>query len=188
MAIKDAMSRSETLAYFEPTDLTTLITDASPYGLGAVLVQKQNGIDRVIAYAAKSLTDTEKRYCTTEKEALAIVWAVEKFHMYLLGLEFILETDHRALEAIFKPTSKPPARIERWVLRLQSYKFVVRYRKGADNIADPLSRLVLGTPVSFDEESDVYINMITTASAIDLNELELGLRERFHDEDSKSSY
>lgn len=172
-SIKKAMSNVETLAYFDPKDKTRLVTDASPYGLGAVLIQMKDHTERIIAYGAKSLTDTEKRYCTTEKEALAIVWGVEKFRMYLLGLEFELETDHRALESIFRPSSKPPARIERWVLRLQTYQFVVKYRKGSDNIADPLSRLSYDSPKPFDEESDTFVNMIMTSAAIDMNELEL---------------
>lgn len=173
-AIKNEMCNIKTLAYFDPADKTKLVTDASPYGLGAVLIQRKQDGDRIIAYAAKSLTDCESRYCTTEKEALVeVVWAIEKFRMYLLGLEFELETDHKPLEAIFTPTSKPPVRVERWVLRLQSYKFVVKYRKGSENIADPLSRLAVMIPGAFDEESEIFINMITIAVAVDMNELKV---------------
>ena len=64
--------------------------------MGAVLIQFENDIPRPIAYARKSLSDTEKRYCQTEKEALALVWAVERFSMYLRGLRFELETDRKA--------------------------------------------------------------------------------------------
>lgn len=97
---------------------------------------------RVIYYASKSLTGTEKRYCQTEKEALALVWAVETFFINLFGKEFELVTDHKPLKAIrFKPISKPCTRIERWVLRLQSYRFKIKYIRGKYNIADPLSSL-----------------------------------------------
>lgn len=69
------------------------------------------------------------------------MWAVEHFHIYLYGKEFELVTDHMLLETIFGPRSRPCARIERWVLRLQSFKYKIVYQPGKLNIADPLSRL-----------------------------------------------
>ncbi|CAK1554366.1 unnamed protein product [Leptosia nina] len=88
----------------------------------------------IIAFGNKTLTPCERRYCQTEKEALTLVWAVEHFHMFLYGKEFELVTDHKPLEVIFGPKSKPCARIERWVLRLQSYKFKVNTKySGADH-------------------------------------------------------
>lgn len=160
--LKDSISNIKDLGYFKVSDRTRVVADASPWALGSVLIQfdKEN-VPRVISYASKSLTETEKRYCQTEKEALALVWAVERFFIYLCGLEFELETDHRPLEAIFKPTSKPCARIERWVLRLQSFKYRVIYRSGKSNLADSLSRLsenVDNEP--FDEECEQYIRAI----------------------------
>ena len=142
--LKDEISKAETLAYFDQkADETRIIADAGPVGLGAVLVQKQKGEKRVIAYASRSLTDVERRYSQTEKEALALVWACERFHQYVYGIEFVLETDHRPLQFIYSKRSKPSARIERWVLRLQSYRFTVEYKPGPQNIADPLSRLMI---------------------------------------------
>ena len=86
-----------------------------------VLIQYDKTRPRVIAYGNKSLTDCEKRYCQTEKEALALVWTVEHFNIYLYGKDsFELISDHKPLEVIFGINSKPCARIERWVLRLQS--------------------------------------------------------------------
>lgn len=140
--LKICLSQIKTLGYYDPNDRTQVVADASPVGLGSVLIQFDNSGPRIIAYGNKSLTDVEKRYCQTEKEALALVWAVEHFKMYLYGKDqFELITDHKPLETIFGPRSRPCARIERWVLRLQSFNFKIVYRPGKTNIADPLSRL-----------------------------------------------
>lgn len=156
--LKDSLSTIETLGYYDPQDKTRVIADASPVGLGTVLIQYDSKGPRIIAYGNKSLSDCEKRYCQTEKEALALVWAVEHFHIYLYGKkEFELVTDHKPLEVIFGTKSKPCARIERWVLRLQSYNFKVVYRPGKTNIADPLSRLCVNEIkcTSFDEDEHI---------------------------------
>ena len=109
------------LSYFDKTCHTQVIADASPYGLAAVLVQKQNGQNRIIAHASRTLSQIERKYSQTEKEALALVWSCERFHVYLYGADFDLLTDHKALEFIFSPRSKLSARIERWMLR--SYRY-----------------------------------------------------------------
>lgn len=166
--LKNHLSSNLVLGYYNVHDRTQVYADASPVALGAVLIQfNEKGCPRVISYASKSLSDTEKRYCQTEKEALALVWAVERFHFYLFGRSFELITDHKALEVIFSPTSKPCARIERWVLRLQSYKFDVIYKPGKNNIADPLSRLVISDPphACFDYGTEEHVNRITELAA-----------------------
>lgn len=164
LQLKKSLSSVRTLGYYDPEDKTQVIADASPVGLGAVLIQINSQGPRVIAYGNKSLTDCEKRYCQTEKEALALVWAVEHFKMYLYGKrEFELISDHKPLEVIFGKKSKPCARIERWVLRLQSYNYKIVYRPGKSNIADPLSRLCSSEYSSVDylcEGIDNYINQI----------------------------
>ena len=81
--LKKRLAKTETLGYFDSAAKTLVITDSSPVGLGAILVQEQNGEERVICYASRSLTDVEKRYSQTEKEALGIVWACERLDMYL---------------------------------------------------------------------------------------------------------
>lgn len=118
-AIKKKLASASMLGFFDPKDKTTVIADASPAGLGAVLLQENSeGGTRIISFASKSLTDTERRYCQTEKEALALVWSVERFRMYLYGRPFNLMTDCKALEYLFTPRSKPCARIERWVFHV----------------------------------------------------------------------
>ena len=74
-----------------------------------------------MSYASRNLTDVERRYSQTEKEALALVWACERFDLYVFGSEFELETDRKPLEHIYGSKQKLAARIERWVLRLQGY-------------------------------------------------------------------
>lgn len=139
--LKRLITDPDTLAYFRIDCQTRIVADASPVGLGAVLTQCQDNEWRVISYASRSLTEVERRYSQTEKEALALVWACERFNIYIFGRQFELETDHKPLECIYTPTSKPSARIERWILRLQAYDFKVIYRPGKTNIADVLSRL-----------------------------------------------
>nr|XP_039266286.1 uncharacterized protein K02A2.6-like [Styela clava] len=112
-------------AYFRSDCRTRIIADASPTGLGSALTQLQDGIWRVISYASRTMSDVERRCSQTEKEALAIVWACERFNLYIFGRKFELETDHKPLECIYSKTSKPSARIERWVLRLQAYDFKI---------------------------------------------------------------
>ena len=140
--LKNQVASAPVLAYFDKDAFTRVIDDASRMGLGAVLVQEKNGESRAVCYASRSLVQVERRYSQTEKEALALVWACGRFHLYLYGLpQFDLMTDHEALKVIYSRKSKPSARIERWVLRLQPYNYQVCYVPSRKNIADALSRL-----------------------------------------------
>ena len=140
--LKEDMAGTSMLAYFDRGAPTEVIADASLVGLGAVLVQEVDGERHAVCYASRSLSDTERRYSQTEKEALALVWSCERFNLYLCGLpEFDLVTDHQALKTIYGPNSKPSAGIQRWVLRLQHFNYKVRYVTSRENIADVLSRL-----------------------------------------------
>ena len=100
------------------------------------------------------------RYSQTEREALAVVWGCERFHMYLTGAQFDLVTDHKALEMIYSPKSKPPARIERWALRLQQYDYKVVYRRGDENPANTLSRMPLPSRQSKPNTADEYVKFV----------------------------
>lgn len=178
-SLKKDLANYRTLAYFDIDKETILYTDASPFGLGAILIQYHGDMPRVICYASRALTDVETRYMQTEKEALAIVWACERLHHYLFGVQFTLYTDHKPLEVIYGSKIKRTSlRIERWVLRLQCYDFKIVYVKGADNIADPLSRLIrvakrpseLGQPSATLENAELYVrftvlNSITAITA-----------------------
>jgi hypothetical protein len=134
-------------------------------GLGAVLVQKQGEDYKIICYASRSLSDIERRYSQTDKEALGLVWACERFHEFLFGKTFELFTDHKPLEFIFSAKSRPCARVERWVLRMQSYNYVVRHIPGAKNIADSLSCLLSETgKTSETSEMEEYLRRIVDES------------------------
>ena len=174
--LKSNLGQAETLAYFDRNaEATKLITDASPVGLGAMLTQVQEGQERVIAYASRALTGVERRYSQTEREALGLVWGCERFHMYLCGMEFTLLTDHKPLETISSISSRNSARIERWLLRLQPYKFRVQYVPGKQNIAASLSRLVDKGGVSDHDDAEEFIRFVAEASApvaIPIRELE----------------
>ncbi|XP_055609554.1 uncharacterized protein K02A2.6-like [Uranotaenia lowii] len=164
--IKQALTKDNNLGYYNCKDVTSVIADAGPTALGAALIQTNNqGEHRVICFASKSLTETERRYCQTEKEALALVWSVERFQMYLLGKSFDLITDCKALLYLFNPRSKPCARIERWVLRLQGFQYNVKHIPGHKNIVDALSRLSTLKPVPFDVAEELFVNGVGQAAA-----------------------
>ena len=88
--LKELIASTTALAYFDVNSETRIVADASPVGLGAVLIQLQGVEWRVIAYASRGLTDVERRYSQTAREALALVWACERFNMYIFGRDFEL--------------------------------------------------------------------------------------------------
>ena len=102
---KQALTSAPCMSYFDNRKDTYVTVDASPVGISAILSQKSlhgnSDHQQTIAYASRALTETEKRYLQTEKEALAVIWAVDHFHLFLLGSEFMLVTDHKPLEIIY---------------------------------------------------------------------------------------
>ena len=116
----------------------TLQGDASQKGLGAVLLQEA----KPIAFAPKALTRAESRYANIKRELLAVVYGCEKFHTYLYGRKFVVESDHKPLEMIQKKNfASSPPRLQRMLLRLQMYDFEITWRPGSEIIlADALSR------------------------------------------------
>lgn len=145
------------LGFFSDSDRTILYTDASPNALGAVLVQEnEEGKPRVISFASKSLTATEKKYAQNQREALSAVWAVEHFSYFLLGRHFILKTDAQGMAFVLsrsrEESKRALTRADGWALRLSPYNFEIEYIRGVDNIADPSSRLYCGDDDEFSEE------------------------------------
>ena len=142
---KEEISKNITLPYFNPKCATTLQTDASKKGLGAVLLQNS----KPVMFASRALTGSERNYQNLERECLATIWGMEKFHCFLYGKEFILETNQKPLVPIYrKHMVEISPRIQRLVVRNFLYQpFDVQYRKGMEiPLADALSRVTL-TPV-----------------------------------------
>ncbi|EDW54737.1 GM19302 [Drosophila sechellia] len=139
-AVKARLVADPILACPDFTKTFVLQTDASDYGLGAILTQHSERCERVISYSSRTLNTAERNYSETEKECLAIVWAVRKLRPYLEGYRFKVITDHMALKWLNNIES-PSGRIARWALELQQYDFEIAYRKGQLNIVtDALSR------------------------------------------------
>ena len=162
--LKGLMTSAKALAYFRGDCKTRIVADAGPDGLGAVLLQFQEGEWRAVSYASRNLTEVERRYAQTEKEALALVWACERFNLYVYGRDFELETDRKPLECIFRSRSKPSARIERCVLRLQCHNYRVVYRPGKTNLADALSRLNQSDPKDPSCENEDFVRFVAQES------------------------
>ena len=129
--LKRSLREDTVTQYYDPKKTTEIIVDASPVGLGVILVQDTIDERFVISYASRALTPVEQRYWQTEREALAVVFGCERYHLYVMGSRFTVVTDHKPLVSIYNNLqSNPPARIERWTLRLQRYDMTVVYRPG----------------------------------------------------------
>ncbi|XP_034197286.1 uncharacterized protein LOC117612730 [Prunus dulcis] len=128
-----------------------LMCDASDYAVGAVLGQRVHNVPHAIYYASRTLNDAQLNYSTTEKELLAVIFALEKFRSYLIGTKVIVFSDHAALRYLLQKKDAKP-RLIRWTLLLQEFDLVIRDKKGSENVvADHLSRLVQGS----NEEEDM---------------------------------
>ena len=136
------ISEPPLLRYYDLEEKVTIETDASDYGLGAVLLQA----GRPVAFASRTMTETERRYSQIEKECLALVFGCTRFDHYLHGREKITAvTDHKPLETILaKSINSAPKRLQRMMLRLQKYRLNIVYKKGTQMyISDHLSRSAL---------------------------------------------
>jgi len=155
-AVRSYLQTDPVLALFDPARPTRIEVDASGYGLGAVLLQQvpaSDGSDacwKPVYFASRKLSDPESRYATIEREALAVVWGVQRFRSFITGLEFSVVSDHKPLIQVFKAgynLASASVRVQRLVLKIQDLSFSVSYRPGEQNVlADFLSRLPTGEP------------------------------------------
>lgn len=159
--IKSALISPQVLMQYDPELPLLLATDASSTGLGAVLSHRlSDGVERPIAYASRTLSTTEQRYPQMDKEALAIVWAVQKFFMYLYAHHWTLITDHKPLSQILHPEKSLPtlciSRMANYADFLGNFDFDVVFKRTKENVnADYCSRVVPGCGVNLLREMTI---------------------------------
>ncbi|CAM5091696.1 unnamed protein product [Eretmochelys imbricata] len=159
--VKDLIVHSPVLALFSPALPTIVTTDASDYGLGAVLTQfYEDNTERTVVFASRTLSNVEIKYSAVKKEALACVWATEKWITYLW-----LCTNHSSLMTLLttKGLGRAGYHIARWSARLLSFNYELEYKPGNQNVvADCLSYLPLSSPDGPPADEDVVVALITS--------------------------
>ncbi|UYV76749.1 K02A2.6-like [Cordylochernes scorpioides] len=164
--LEELLTTQPTLAAYDVRKPTMVSSDASSYGLGAVLKQKgKNGIWRPVAYSSRTMTPTEKRYAQIEKEALAITWACERFQDFLLGKRFPIEIDPKTLIPLFstKELSSLTPRLQRFRMRMMRFGFEIVHIPGKELLdADALSRQPILTTKGGENErpTSAHINAV----------------------------
>ena len=158
---QSVLSSSAVLVHYDNNQPLKLACDASSYGLGAVLSHVFTDGERPIAFASRTLNKVERNYSQIEKEALALVFGIKRFHKYLFGRRFTLVTDHKPLLSILGPTSEVPsmaaARMQRWGIFLSAYQYDVEYKRSKDHSnADGLSRLPLGEDTEEEDTAQLF--------------------------------
>ena len=188
-SIRGILNSDLLLTHYDPSLEVIVAADASEHGLGAVIQHRwPDGTIKAIAHASCSLTPAERNYSQVEKEGLALIFAVKKFHKYIYGRHFTLLTDHRPLLSIFGNRKGIPVhsanRLQRWAAALLGYDFKIEYRKSTDfGLADALSRLI-PTLAAPDEEvvvaalqADFNIEMLTNHLPVTFDKLRTVSRE-----------
>ena len=157
---KRLLIESKILAHYDPLKQTIIHCDASPYGVGGILSQIHDGVERPVMFASSTLSAAEKNYSQLHREALAIMFSVHKFHKYIYGKKFTIYSDHQPLRDIFNPNKKIPAlaagRLCRWAVILSMYDYNIIYKKGQQmGNADALSRLPIQQITECEEDANI---------------------------------
>ena len=170
--IKEILSEHPVLQYYDESKALKVSSDASKDGIGAVLLQETNGEWMPVAYASRSMTKAEKNYATIEKEQLGVVFACERFHVYIYGRQTTVETDHLPLISISKKQlCDAPPRLQRLLLRIQKYDLTLQHTPGKQLVvADTLSRSFSAEEVKSTTESEVYIHVCAVKSNLPVSE------------------
>ena len=160
------------LKFFDVHKPVTISCDASPTGLGGVLMQ--DGCP--VAYTSRSLTEAESRYAQIEKELLAVQFSLERFNQYTYGKKVTIESDHKPLEAIVKKSlAAAPPRLQRILLRMQKYDYSLEYRPGKELfLPDMLSRAPLSETADDNMEEDIalHVHLLTSSLPVSKSKLE----------------
>lgn len=171
--IKDDLRNSTLLTSFDGESPLIVEVDASPAGVGCVLLQNKQGIEKPVYFASKRLSPAEKNYSQIDREGLALVFALKRFRYFLLGRPFLARTDHKPLIGLFGKGRPVPhnanSRIQRWALLLSQYDYDLVHKAGKDNVvADALSRL----PIRDDFESvnpAEYVKLVESLNFEDIS-------------------
>ena len=174
--LKMLITSDQVLVHFDSRVPVILSCDASEYGVGAVLMHRySDGKNRLISAASRTLTPAEKNYSPIDREALAIIFGVDKFYKYLFGRHFYLQTDHKPLERILGEKSEIPklaaSRLVRWAIQLSAFDYTLTHVPGNQNcIADALSRLpVHGSPTKFESQASICVNQLISENINNLS-------------------
>ena len=167
--VKEELLKPTNIAMYNPQAELKIAADASSFRLGAVLSQKDKDNWKPLAYASRSMSETERRYAQIEKEALVVTWACEKFTDYILGRTFLIESGHEPLTPLLntKHLDSMPPRILRFRLRLVRYDYSVCHVPGKHlYTADTLSRapVVGDEDDSLQKEVEVFVNAVVECS------------------------
>lgn len=165
---KTLLQGEPVLMHYNPKLKIILTCDASPYGIGGVLSHMTEEGEKPIAYTSRTLTQAEKNYAHLEREALALVFSVQKFHKYLYGRDFVLRSDHKPLLGLLKEdraiSATASARIQRWALTLANYRYTLEYCPGSRiPHADTLSRC----PMKESVKEEDYLDVVLSISILD---------------------
>ena len=163
------------LTHYDPGRPLRLASDVSPIGIGAVLSHiMEDGSERPIAFTSRTLTKAERNYSHIDKKALALVWGVKKFHLYLFGRHFTLVTDHEPLTSIFSPKKGIPAitvaRLQRYALFLAGFEYSIEYKNTSQHgNADGFSRLPLKKACDKEVVDPVEIFQVSQIEVLPVN-------------------
>ena len=184
--LKKIFNEPHILAHFDPKKKTMITTDACNQGIGAVLSQiDSEGNRRMIGAASRSLTSAEKNYAVIEKEALGVVWGLEKFNYYICGAPIVVETDHKPLITLLgrKEVEKIPIRIQRFRIRLMRYSVEMVYIPGKLNIgADALSRYPSKT-TSTSNILEIEVNQLVESTFVPGESVKLNKIRKIQEDD-----
>ena len=175
--VKKVLQSSNLLTHFDPTKSLVLACDASPVGVGAVLSHRfDDGTEKPISYASRTLTPSKRKYSQLDKEALSIIFGIKHYHQYLYGHKFTILSDHKPLMHILSESKSTPAmvsaRIQRWAILLGGYHYHIEYKPGRQNAnADAFSRLpVLNMPKQVPVPPEI-VHMMDNATPVTVSQI-----------------